>query len=143
MLIVLLNYVEKLNCLLKIWWEEGKKRKEQTICFVLQRKMQGNLFIPESWMEMATWVEEIQLVAMEITKGKPCRVGCTIQRLKQHHENHKHESFFLTPNLLLDITCNPRHELELDLWEFEKIRKKKLQARKEKKMARVKPYEKM
>jgi hypothetical protein len=45
--------------------------------------------------------------------------------------------------LLLDITCNPRHELELDLWEFEKIRKEKLQAKKEKKMARVKPYEKM
>jgi hypothetical protein len=104
--------------------------------------MQGNLFIPESWMEVATWVEEIQLVAMEITKGKPCRVGCTIQRVKQHHEDHKHESFYLTPSLLLDITCNPRHELELDLWESEKIRKEKLQARKEKKMARVKPYEK-
>jgi hypothetical protein len=45
--------------------------------------------------------------------------------------------------LLLDITCNPRHELELDLWEFEKIGKGKLQVKKEKKMARVKPYEKM
>jgi hypothetical protein len=93
-------------------------------------------------MEVATWVEEVQLVAMEITKGKPCRVGCTIQRVKQHYEDHKHESFCLTPSLLLDITCNPRHELELDLWESEKIRKKKLQAKKEKKMARVKPYEK-
>ncbi len=49
-----------------------KENKEQTICFVLQRGMQGNLFIPESWMEVATWVEEIQLVAMEIMKGKPC-----------------------------------------------------------------------
>jgi len=127
--------------LLKILWE-GKKRKEQTICFVLQRGMQGNLFIPESWMEVATWVEEIQLVAMEITKGKPCRIGCTIQRVKQHHEDHKHESFCLTPSLLLDITCNPKHELELDLWESEKIRKEKLQARRERKMARVKPYEK-
>jgi hypothetical protein len=58
--------------LLKILWKEGKKIKEQTICFVLQRGMQNNLFIPESWMEVATWVEEIQLVAMEITKGKPC-----------------------------------------------------------------------
>jgi len=58
--------------LLKIWWEEGKKKKEQIVCFVLQRRMQNNLFIPESWMEVATWVEEIQLVAMEITKGKPC-----------------------------------------------------------------------
>jgi competence protein ComGF len=35
------------------------------------------------------------------------------------------------------------HALELDLWEFEKICKEKLQVRKEKKMARVKPYEKM
>jgi hypothetical protein len=33
--------------------------------------------------------------------------------------------------------------MELDLWEYEKIRKGKLQARKEKTMARVKPYEKM
>ncbi len=63
--------------------------------------------------------------------------------MKQHHEDHKHESFFLTPSLLLDITCNPRHALGLDLWESEKIRKEKLQAKKEKKMARVKPYEKM
>jgi len=102
--------------------------------------MQGNLFIPESWTEVATWVEEIQLLAME--KGKPCRIGCTIQRVKQHHEDHKHKSFCLTPSLLLDITCNPRHELELDLWESEKIRKEKLQARRERKMARVKPYEK-
>ncbi len=63
--------------------------------------------------------------------------------MEQHLEDHKHESFFLTPSLLLNITCNPRHQLELDLWEFERIRKKKLQARKEKKMARVKPYENM
>jgi hypothetical protein len=105
--------------------------------------MQGNLFIPESWMEVATWVEEIQLVAMAITKSKPCRVGCTIQRVKQHYEDHKSKSFCLTPSLLLDITCNPRHELELDLWKFERIRKKKLQARNGKKMASVKPYEKM
>jgi hypothetical protein len=54
-------------------------------------------------------------VAVAITKGKPCRVGCTIQRVKQHYEDHKHESFCLTPSLLLDITCNLRHELELDL----------------------------
>ncbi len=92
---------------------------------------------------MATWVEEIQLVAMAITKSKPCRVGCTIQRVKQHYEDHKSKSFCLTPSLLLDITCNPRHELELDLWKFERIRKKKLQARNGKKMASVKPYEKM
>jgi hypothetical protein len=42
--------------------------------------MQHNLFIPESWMEVATWVEEIQLVAMEISKGKQCQIGCTICR---------------------------------------------------------------
>ncbi len=103
--------------------------------------MQANLFIPESWMEVATWV--IQLVTMEITKGKSCRVGCTIQRVKQHHEDHKHKSFFFTSSLILDITCNPRHELELDLWESEKISKEKLQARKEKKMASVQPFEKI
>ncbi len=82
-------------------------------------------------------------MAMEITRSKPSQVCCMIRHVKQHHEDHKHESFCLTPSLLLDFTCNPRHELELDLWEFEKLRKEKLQARKEKKMARVKPYEKM
>ncbi len=79
-------------------------------------------------------MEQVQLVAIEITKGKPSRVGCTIQRVKQHLEDHKHELFLLTPSLLLDITCNPRHELESDLRESEKIRKEKLQARKEKKI---------
>ncbi len=62
--------------------------------------------------------------------------------MKQHHEDHKHELFLLTPSLLLDVTCNPRQQLQSDLWESENIRKEKLQARKEKKMARVKPYEK-
>ncbi len=89
---------------------------------------------------MATWVEQIQLVAMEITKGKPSRIGCIIQCVKQHHENHKHESFCLTPSLLLDVTYNLRHQLESNLWEFEKICKEKLQVRKEKRMACVKPY---
>jgi hypothetical protein len=32
--------------------------------------MHGDLFILESWMEMTTWVEEIQLEAMEIMRGK-------------------------------------------------------------------------
>jgi hypothetical protein len=91
---MLLNCVEKLNCVENLVGRR-KERKEQTVCFVLQG-MQGNLFIPESWMEVATWVEDIQLVAMDITKGKPCRVGCTTQRVKQHHEDHKHESFCLT-----------------------------------------------
>ncbi len=117
-----------------------KKRKEQTICFVLERKMQGDLFIPKSWTEVTTWVEEIQLMAMEIRKSKPSQVCCTIGHVKQHHEDHKHESFCLTPSLLLDFTCNLRHELELDLWESKKLRKRKLHARKEKKMTRVKPY---
>jgi hypothetical protein len=59
-------------------------------------------------------------------KRQACQVGCTIQCVKQHHEDHKHESLCLTPSLLLDITYNPRHELEMDLYEFEKIRKEKL-----------------
>jgi len=42
---------------------------------------------------------------------------------KQHHEDHKHESFCLTLSLLLDFTYNPKHELELDLWESKKFRK--------------------
>jgi hypothetical protein len=105
--------------------------------------MQGDLFIPESGTEVATWVQQIQLVAIEITKGKSSRVGCTIQRVKQHHEDHKHELFLLTPSLILDVTCNPRQQLESDLREYERIRKEKLQARNEKKMARVKPYGKM
>jgi hypothetical protein len=61
--------------------------------------------------------------------------------IKQHHENHKHESLCLTPSLLLDFTYNPRHKLELDLWEFEKFFKEKLHVRMEKKMTCVKPYE--
>jgi hypothetical protein len=72
---------------------------------------------------MTTWVEEIQLVAMEITKGKPRKVCHTIGHIKQHHENHKHESLCLSPSLLLDFICNLRHELELDLWESKKLRK--------------------
>jgi hypothetical protein len=80
---------------------------------------------------------------MEITRGKPSRVGRTIQRMKQHHEDHKHESLCLTSSLFLDITCNPRHQLKSDLWESEKIHKEKFQARKEKKMAHVKAYEKL
>jgi hypothetical protein len=75
-------------------------------------------------MEVTTWVEDIQFVAMEIMRCKPSRVWCTIQCVKQHHEDYKHESLCLTPSLPLDITCNPRHELELDLWEFEKLHKK-------------------
>jgi hypothetical protein len=103
--------------------------------------MQGDLFISESWTKMTTWVEEIQLVAIEIIRGKSSRVCCTIGRVKQHREDHKHKSLHLTPSLLLDFTYNPRHKLKLDLWESEKFRKEKLHARKEKKMARVKPYE--
>jgi hypothetical protein len=76
---VLLNCVEKLNCVV----ENLVGRRKENVCFVLQRRMQGNLFILESWMEVATWVEEIQLVAVAITKGKRCQVGCTIQRVKQ------------------------------------------------------------
>jgi len=95
--------------------------------------MQNDLFILKSWTHLTTWVGEIQLVAMEITKGKPSQVWCTIGHIKQHHEDHKHKSLCLTPSLLSNIICNPRHELELDLWESKKIRKGKLQERKEKK----------
>jgi hypothetical protein len=62
---------------------------------------------------------------------------------KHHYEDHKHKSLYLTPSLLLDFTYNPRHKLELDLWESKKLHKEKLQAKKEKKMACVKPYERM
>ncbi len=65
------------------------------------------------------------------------------KHIKQHHEDHKHESLCLTPNLFLDFTYNPRHILKLDLWEFEKFHNKKLHAKKEKKMAYVKPNEKI
>jgi hypothetical protein len=57
--------------LLKIWYEENK-RTNWLFCF--RTKMQGDLFILESWTKMTTWVEEIQLVAMEITRGKPSPV---------------------------------------------------------------------
>jgi hypothetical protein len=105
--------------------------------------MQGDLFIPKSWTNLTTWVEEIQLVAMEITRGKLNWIWRTIGRVKHHRKEHKHESFCLTPSLLLNIIYNPRHELELDLWKSEKIHKKKLKARKENKMAHVKPHENM
>ncbi len=92
---------------------------------------------------MTIWVEEIQLLAMEITRGKLSQVWCMIGRVKQHHENHKHESLCLTPSLLLDFIYNPKHELVLDVWEFKKLHKEKLQAIKEKKITRVKPHERM
>jgi hypothetical protein len=68
----------------------------------------------------------MQLVVMEITRGKQSRVWCMIERIKEHHDNHKHKSSCLTPSWLLDFTCNPKHKLELDLWGFEKFRKEKL-----------------
>jgi hypothetical protein len=39
----------------------------------------------------------------------------------------------LTSSLLLDFIYNFQHELKLDLWEFKKLYKEKLRARKEKK----------
>jgi hypothetical protein len=65
-------------------------------------------------------------MVMEITRGKPNQIWCTIKRIKQHHEDHKHESLCLIPNLLLDFICNLKHELKLDLWDFENFHKKKL-----------------
>jgi hypothetical protein len=77
----------KLNCVVESLVGRRKEKGRTNCCFLLQRGMQGTFFIPESWMEVATWVEEVQLVAMEITKGKLGRVGCTIQRVKQHYED--------------------------------------------------------
>jgi hypothetical protein len=105
---------------------EGLGKEKQTIYFVLKHEMQGDLFILKSWTKVTTWVEEIQLMAMEIIRSKPSRVWCTIERIKQHHEIRKHKLLCLTPNLFLDFICNPRHELELDLWESKKFCKKKL-----------------
>jgi len=65
-------------------------------------------------------------MGMEITINKLNWVLCTIKCIKQHHEDHKHESFYLTQSLLLDFTCNPRHKLKLYLWKFEKFCKEKL-----------------
>jgi len=65
----------KLNCVVESLVGRRKEKGRTNCCFVLKRRMQGTLFILESWMEVATWVEKVQLVAMEITKGKPCRVG--------------------------------------------------------------------
>ncbi len=79
--------------------------KKIYIYFVLECEMQGDLFIPESWTKMSTWVEEIQLVAMEITRCKSSQISCTI-------EYQKHKSFYLTPSLLLDFKCNLKHELK-------------------------------
>jgi hypothetical protein len=75
--------------------------------------MCGDLFIPESWIEMITWVEKIQFVAMKIMGGKLNQVWCTIEYIKQHHEYHKHELLCLTPSLFLDITCNTRHKFRI------------------------------
>jgi hypothetical protein len=85
--------------------------------------MEGDLFILESWAKVTTWVKEVQLMVMEIMKCKLNWIWCIIECIKQHHEYHKHESFCLTPSLFLDFTCNPRHELKLDLWEFKKFQK--------------------
>jgi hypothetical protein len=32
--------------------------------------MEGDLFIPESWAEVTTWVKEVQFMVMEIMEGK-------------------------------------------------------------------------
>jgi hypothetical protein len=80
---------------------------------------------------------------MKIMRNKPNRVWCTIEYIIQHHENHKHESLCLTPSLFLDITCNLRHKLKLDLWDMKSFTKKITCKERKKKMACVKPYEKM
>ncbi len=50
---------------------EQKERKEQIIRSIIKQEMWGDLFILESWIDLTTWVEVIQLVAMEIMRGKP------------------------------------------------------------------------
>jgi hypothetical protein len=50
--------------------------------------MQSDLFIPKSRTKVITWVKEIQLVVMEIRKSKPSQICSTIERIKEHHENH-------------------------------------------------------
>jgi hypothetical protein len=111
---VLWNCVEKLNCVVKNLVGR-KKEKKRTNCLFCFTTRDARKFVYSRIMDGSAHMGDIQLVAMAITKGKPCRVGCTIQRVKQHYKDHKHESFCLTPSLLLDITCNLRHELELDL----------------------------
>jgi len=63
----------KFDCIVEslVRRRETKERKKQIIIFVLKQEMQGDLFIPESWTDLTTWVKEIQLVAMEIMRGKP------------------------------------------------------------------------
>jgi hypothetical protein len=100
----------KLNFVIKSLLE-----KEINYLFYLECEMEGDLFIPESWPKVTTWVKEVQFMAMEIMEGKLNRVWCIIECIKQPHEDHKHESLCLTPSFLSDFTCNPRHKLKLDL----------------------------
>jgi hypothetical protein len=44
--------------------------------------MQGDLFIPELWMKMTTWTKEVQLVTIEIMKGKPNQILYIIEHVK-------------------------------------------------------------
>jgi len=62
---------KKLNCVVESLVRRRKEKRRTNCCFVLQQGKQGTLFIPESWMEVATWVEEVQLVAMEMTHSQP------------------------------------------------------------------------
>jgi hypothetical protein len=55
----------KLNFVIKSLLEEEIK-----YIFNLKCKMEGDLFIPESWAEVTTWVKEVQFMVMEIMEGK-------------------------------------------------------------------------
>jgi hypothetical protein len=46
------------------------KIKLKSNFYILEHKIKGDLFIPKLWRKVTTWVEEIQLVAMKIIKGK-------------------------------------------------------------------------
>jgi hypothetical protein len=45
------------------------------LCFVLEREMQSDLFILESWTKVTPWVKDIQLIEMEITKANQAEFG--------------------------------------------------------------------
>jgi hypothetical protein len=80
---------------------------------------------------------------MKIMGSKVNQVWCTIEYIKQHHEYHKHESLCLTTSLFLDITCNIRHKFRIRFVGIRKVSPKKLHAKKGKKIACVKPYERI
>jgi hypothetical protein len=54
----------QLNFVIKILFKKGNK-----LFILLECEMEGDLFIPKSWAKVATWVKEVQFMAMEIMEG--------------------------------------------------------------------------